>query len=118
MYISQNADPSTSTCYFSETGPNDQVFPTYKRSLLKRGSHSHDCSGDYRRQRQSPVVAWKSAVKSAKIDFYNRVYNNVRRYTTQLGHSCTEVVEHSQPVVTVSTATADHAHDRGDRIYN
>ena len=34
MYISTNADPSSSTCYLSETGPNDQVFPTCKRSLL------------------------------------------------------------------------------------
>ena len=39
---------------------------------FKRGSHSHDCRGDHRRPKQSPVVAWMSAVKSAKVEFYNR----------------------------------------------
>ena len=39
--------------------------------LVKRGSLSHDCRGDHRRPKQSPVVAWKSPVKSAKIEFYN-----------------------------------------------
>ena len=86
---------------------------------IKRGSHSHDCIGDHRRPKQSPMVAWKSAVKSVKIEFYNRVYNYVRRCTTvYLRHIRTEVVKHPQPVATVPTATADHAHDRGDRIYN
>ena len=44
---------------------------TYKWQI-KWGSHSHDCRGDHRRPKQSPVVAWKSPVKSAKIEFYNR----------------------------------------------
>ena len=39
--------------------------------IFKRGSHSHDCRGDHRRPKQSSVVAWKSPVKSAKIEFYN-----------------------------------------------
>ena len=34
MYLTPNADPSSSACYFAETGPNDKVFSTCKRSLL------------------------------------------------------------------------------------
>ena len=41
-------------------------------AFLKRGSHSHGCRGDHMRPKQSPMVAWKSAVKSAKIELYNR----------------------------------------------
>ena len=47
----------------TKSGASDSVM---------RGSHSHDCTGDHRRPKQSPVVAWKSPVKSAKIEFYNR----------------------------------------------
>ena len=54
--------------------------------IIKWGSHSCDCRGDQRWPKQSPMVAWKSAVKSAKIEFYNLVYKYVRRYATYLWH--------------------------------
>ena len=34
MLISPNADPSSSTCYFSETEQNDHFFPICKRFFL------------------------------------------------------------------------------------
>ena len=56
--------------YLAEVGIALFALPVL--AFLKRGSHSHDCRGDHRRPKPSPVVAWKSPVKFAKIDFYNR----------------------------------------------
>ena len=56
------------------------TFCMRKPHSLKRGSHSHDCRGDNRRPKQSPMVAWSSAIKSAKIEFYN--YSTTESTTT------------------------------------
>ena len=42
--------------------------------LVKSGHHTvdHECGGDHRPPKKSPMVAWKSAGKSAKNEFYNR----------------------------------------------
>ena len=52
------------------------------------------------------------------FELRNLVYNYVCWYATYLRQSCTEVEEQTKLVPSVPTATDNHAHDRGNQIYN
>ena len=58
MYLTPNADPSSSACYFAETGPNDKVFSTCKRSLLNMPLALYVCCNGFHHLNQLMVIAF------------------------------------------------------------